>query len=58
MEISFTSMPKSVLATLEPPSYPAGHLVKTEFIQIKGRGLKPDFVMPLPDFRVIKNSEV
>ena len=45
----------------EQPDYVvlmAWHYAKPIMEQLKARGLKSDFVIPLPDFRVIKNSEV
>lgn len=45
----------------EQPDYVvlmAWHYAKPIMQQLKERGLKSDFVIPLPDFQVIKNSEV
>ena len=45
----------------EQPDYVvlmAWHYAKPIMEQLKARGLKSDFVIPLPDFRVIKNSDV
>lgn len=45
----------------EQPDYVvlmAWHYAKPIMEQLKARGLKSDFVIPLPDFKVIKNSEV
>jgi len=45
----------------EQPDYVvlmAWHYAKPIMEQLKVRGLKSDFVIPLPDFRVIKNSDV
>ncbi len=45
----------------EQPDYVvlmAWHYAKPIMEQLKARGLKSDFVIPLPDFRVIKNSEI
>ena len=36
----------------------AWHYAKPIMEQLKARGLKSDFVIPLPDFRIVKNSEV
>lgn len=36
----------------------AWHYAKPIMEQLKARGLKSDFVIPLPDFKIIKNSEV
>ncbi|HEX2580043.1 MAG TPA: class I SAM-dependent methyltransferase [Rhabdochlamydiaceae bacterium] len=36
----------------------AWHYAKPIMEQLKARGLKSDFVIPLPDFRVIKNTDV
>lgn len=36
----------------------AWHYAKPIMEQLKARGLKSDFVIPLPDFQVIKNTEV
>jgi hypothetical protein len=45
----------------EQPDYVvlmAWHYAKPIIEQLKARGLKSDFVLPLPDFKIIKNSEV
>jgi hypothetical protein len=45
----------------EQPDYVvilAWHLAKPIMEQLKARGLKSDFVIPLPDFRIIRNSKV
>ncbi len=45
----------------EQPDYVvlmAWHYAKPIMEQLKMRGLKSDFVVPLPDFKVIKNSEI
>lgn len=45
----------------EQPDYVvllAWHYAKPIMAQLKARGLKSDFVLPLPDFRIVKNSEV
>ncbi len=45
----------------EQPDYViilAWHLAKPIIEQLKARGLKSDFVIPLPDFKLIKNSQV
>ncbi|MDP2684892.1 MAG: class I SAM-dependent methyltransferase [bacterium] len=45
----------------EQPDYVvllAWHLAKPIMEQLKARGLKSDFVIPLPDFKLIKNSQV
>lgn len=36
----------------------AWHYAKPIMEQLKERGLKSDFVIPLPDFKIVKNSEV
>lgn len=36
----------------------AWHYAKPIMEQLKARGLKSDFVIPLPDFKVVKNSEI
>lgn len=36
----------------------AWHYAKPIMEQLKARGLKSDFVIPLPDFRIVKNSSV
>lgn len=36
----------------------AWHYAKPIMEQLKARGLKSDFVIPLPDFKIIKNSQV
>lgn len=36
----------------------AWHYAKPIMEQLKARGLKSDFVIPLPDFKIVKNSEV
>lgn len=36
----------------------AWHYAKPIMEQLKARGLKSDFVIPLPDFRIVKNSQV
>ncbi|MEK9186456.1 MAG: class I SAM-dependent methyltransferase [Patescibacteria group bacterium] len=36
----------------------AWHYDKPIMEQLKARGLKSDFVVPLPDFKIVKNSEV
>lgn len=45
----------------EQPDYVvlmAWHYAKPIMEQLKARGLKSDFVIPLPDFRIVKNAEV
>lgn len=45
----------------EQPDYVillAWHYAKPIMQQLKARGLKSDFIIPLPDFTVVKNSEV
>ncbi|MEK7567337.1 MAG: class I SAM-dependent methyltransferase [Patescibacteria group bacterium] len=45
----------------EQPDYVimlAWHYAKAIMPKLKARGLKSDFVIPLPDFRIVKNSEV
>lgn len=45
----------------EQPDYVvllAWHYAKPIAEQLKARGLKSDFVIPLPDFKIVKNSEV
>lgn len=45
----------------EQPDYVvvlAWHLAKPIMEQLKARGLKSDFVIPLPDFKIVKNSQV
>ncbi len=45
----------------EQPDYVvilAWHYAKSIMEQLKARGLKSDFVIPLPDFKIIKNSKV
>jgi hypothetical protein len=45
----------------EQPDYVvlmAWHYAKPIMEQLKARGLKSDFVLPLPDFTIVKNSEV
>ncbi len=45
----------------EQPDYVillAWHYAKPIMEQLKARGLKSDFVIPLPDFKIIKNSKV
>ena len=45
----------------EQPDYVvilAWHYAKPIMEQLKARGLKSDFVIPLPDFRIVKNSQV
>lgn len=45
----------------EQPDYVvilAWHLAKPIMEQLKSRGLKSDFVIPLPDFKIVKNSMV
>lgn len=45
----------------EQPDYVvllAWHYAKPIMEQLKARGLKSDFVMPLPDFKIVKNSNV
>lgn len=45
----------------EQPAYVvllAWHYAKPIMEQLKARGLKSDFVIPLPDFKIVKNSEV
>lgn len=45
----------------EQPDYVvilAWHYAKPITEQLKARGLKSDFVIPLPDFKIVKNSEV
>lgn len=44
----------------EQPDYVvilAWHYAKPIMEQLKARGLKSDFIIPLPDFRLVKNSE-
>ena len=36
----------------------AWHYAKPIMERLKARGLRSDFVIPLPDFRIVKNSEV
>ena len=36
----------------------AWHYAKPIMQQLKARGLKSDFVIPLPDFTLVRNSEV
>ena len=36
----------------------AWHYAKPIMEQLKARGLKSDFVIPLPDFKIVKNSQV
>ena len=45
----------------EQPDYVvilAWHLAKPIMERLKARGLKSDFIIPLPDFRIVKNSKV
>lgn len=45
----------------EQPNYVvilAWHLAKPIMEQLKARGLKSDFVIPLPDFKIVKNSKI
>lgn len=45
----------------EQPDYVvilAWHLAKPIMEQLKVRGLKSDFIIPLPDFQIVKNSKV
>ncbi len=45
----------------EQPDYVvlmAWHYAKPIMEQLKTRGLKSDFVLPLPDFKIVKNSQV
>lgn len=45
----------------EQPDYVilmAWHYAKPIMEQLKARGLKSDFVLPLPDFKIVKNAEV
>ncbi len=45
----------------EQPEYVvvlAWHYAKPIMEQLKARGLKSDFIIPLPDFKIVKNSEV
>jgi hypothetical protein len=45
----------------EQPDYVvllAWHYAKPIMEQLKARGLKSDFIVPLPDFKIVKNSEV
>jgi SAM-dependent methyltransferase len=45
----------------EQPAYVvllAWHYAKPIMEQLKARGLKSDFVIPLPDFKIIRNAEV
>lgn len=45
----------------EQPDYVvilAWHLAKPIMEQLKARGLKSDFIIPLPDFKIVKNSNV
>jgi SAM-dependent methyltransferase len=45
----------------EQPDYVvlmAWHYAKPIMQQLKARGLKSDFIIPLPDFTIVKNSEV
>lgn len=44
----------------EQPDYVvilAWHLAKPIMEQLKARGLKSDFIVPLPDFKIVKNSQ-
>ncbi len=36
----------------------AWHYAKPIMEQLKARGLKSDFILPLPDFKIVKNSQV
>ena len=36
----------------------AWHYAKPIMEQLKARGLRSDFIVPLPDFKIVKNSEV
>jgi hypothetical protein len=45
----------------EQPDYVvllAWHYAKPIMQQLKARGLKSDFVIPLPDFQIVKNIDV
>lgn len=45
----------------EQPDYVvllAWHYAKPIMEQLKARGLKSDFVIPLPDFKIVKNSQI
>ncbi len=45
----------------EQPEYVvllAWHYAKSIAEQLKARGLKSDFLIPLPDFKIVKNSEI
>jgi hypothetical protein len=45
----------------EQPNYVivlAWHLAEPIMKRLKGRGLKSDFVIPLPDFKIVKNSQI
>lgn len=45
----------------EQPEYViilAWHYAKPIMEQLKARGLKSDFIIPLPDFKIVKNSQV
>lgn len=45
----------------EQPDYViilAWHYAKPIMEQLKARGLKSDFIIPLPDFKIVKNSQV
>jgi hypothetical protein len=52
---------KNQILITEQPDYVvlmAWHYAKPIMEQLKARGLKSDFVIPLPDFKIVKNSEV
>ncbi len=45
----------------EQPDYVvilAWHLATPIMKRLKGRGLKSDFIIPLPDFKIVRNSEI
>ena len=45
----------------EQPDYViilAWHLAKPIMERLKARGLKSDFIIPLPDFKIVENSQV
>ena len=52
---------KNDILLKEQPDYVillAWHYAKTIAQQLKARGLKSDFVIPLPDFQIVKNSDI
>lgn len=52
---------KNQILIEEQPDYVilmAWHYAQPIMEQLKARGLKSDFVIPLPDFRIVKNSKV